>query len=170
MSLDDTRKHCNQLPRFYHIQKVVITRTPNFIYQVLGIIMLSVLSNLTLQHNFAMLTSNFLLKAVQVATHQSVNNSSNCSVEHMQPRDLLSDTRKAFECEISHRYTLVCCYSSHRETRVERINKRIWPKRPHILEGEDDDCNCPSDHEQNGSNTEKSPAGGEVHLWWETSH
>lgn len=45
-----------------------------------------------------------------------------------------------------------------------------WPEQAHILEGEDDGCNNPNDHEQNGRNAEESPAGGEVHLWWETSH
>lgn len=42
-----------------------------------------------------------------VQSHQSVNNGSNCSIEHMQPGDLLSNIRKASECEISLRYMVL---------------------------------------------------------------
>lgn len=35
-------------------------------------------------------------------THQSVNDGSYCSVEHVKPGDLLSDIRKASEWEIGH--------------------------------------------------------------------
>lgn len=55
--------------------------------------------------------SNF----VSVWTHQSVNDGSNCSVEHMQPGDLLSDIRKAPECEISHTDTPLGAAVPHAE-------------------------------------------------------
>lgn len=58
-------------------------------------------------------------------------------------------------------------------TSTSHTEKHEWREshgRPHILEGEDDSRNDPNDHERNGGDAEKSPAGGEVHLQPESSH
>lgn len=38
------------------------------------------------------------------------------------------------------------------------------------MEGKDDGCDDADDQQQNGSDGEKSPAGGEVHLRWASSY
>lgn len=92
-----------------------------------------------------------------VCTHQSVNDGTNCSIEHMQPWNLLSDREEVYRFKTDH--------TDKKPAETEQDQGG-----PHILEGEDDGCNNPDDHEQNGSNSEKSPAGGEVHLWWGRRH
>lgn len=47
---------------------------------------------------------------------------------------------------------------------VTKCRNRTGSRGAHVLEGKDDGCDNADDQEQNGSDGEKSPAGGEVHL------
>lgn len=93
-----------------------------------------------------------------VWTHQSVDDSSNCSVEHVQPRHLLSNRRKRVKMQPVARI--------HTPPHWESTGENKGSASPHILEGEDDGGDDPDDHQHHGSNTQKPPTRGEVHLRW----
>lgn len=92
-------------------------------------------------------------------THQSIDNGSNCSVEHVQPRHLLSNRRKRVKMQ-------PVAQIHPPPLRKHWGEQRLSSASTHILEGEDDGGDDPDDHQHHGSNTQKPSTRGEVHLRW----